>query len=405
MQKSIYCGSFDCFHKGHANIVRRALNMFDGVTILVANNPSKKYTFTAEERVRIIKHTIEDDNITVDILPNSQLISDYAKSKGINTILKGIRDIKDVEYERMLHEITVAQEHGIDTCVLFANPVDAKISSSAVRELIKFNADVRDYVPLYTKQLLEAKVNKQYIIGVTGTIGSGKSYITKLLVNSKDLGERSVYGDITQRPINIDMDIIASELTYSDKYTWQNNHEVMELRNKIQHLLIGAAAESFPNIVKDTFASRIFKDDDFNRKVQQLYKPVMIREIRKRIAGKTGLILLNGALLIDCDMQYLCNNNVIVVDAQNSTLETRLLERYKSIDEVHCRLNSQLLNYQKINILKEYIDIDKHGKCVIIHNEAGYPVYDLPTEKEKQSALYSHLYDTRFLDTFNLLDI
>ena len=168
MKSCIYAGSFDCFHNGHANIVKRALKAFDQVRILVANNPKKKYLFNINERLNIIHHYFNDTRIVVDILSDTSLVSDYAREKGVQSILKGIRNIQDTEYEKMLHEITVSQENGIDTFVLFSDPKDQKISSSSVKELIKFNADVRDYVPLYTKQMLEIAQNGQYIMGVTG---------------------------------------------------------------------------------------------------------------------------------------------------------------------------------------------------------------------------------------------
>jgi len=402
MKSCIYAGSFDCFHKGHSNIVNRALKMFDRVIILVANNPAKKYTFTIDERIAIINSTIphndtsESNSIEVDVLPNNQLVSDYARSKGISTILKGIRNISDNEYERMLHEVTVAQENGVDTCVLFSNPTDAKLSSSAAKELIKYNGDVRDYVSLFAKQQLEIKINQQYIIGVTGTIGCGKSYITQLLID--------VYSNQNQLSItHIDMDKIAYDLTYGDTYNWQNNNEVMEMRTEVQRMLGYKDPHSFPTIVKSKLQEAVFNDKRFNRDLQNLYKPVMIREIRRQISGKTGMIILNGALLIDCDMQYLCNNNVIVVDTSTSELNQRLLERYKNQAEVDRRLNSQSNNSSKIRELVTAIQLTGHGKLMIIKNEKGQPIYDLQSKLGKETELFNILRGDGFYQAIGLL--
>lgn len=403
MKSCIYAGSFDCFHKGHSNIVNRALKMFDRVIILVANNPAKKYTFTIDERIAIINSTIphndtsESNSIEVDVLPNNQLVSDYARSKGISTILKGIRNISDNEYERMLHEVTVAQENGVDTCVLFSNPTDAKLSSSAAKELIKYNGDVRDYVSLFAKQQLEIKINQQYIIGVTGTIGCGKSYITQLLLDA--------YVDQTQIKVtHIDMDMIAYDLTYSNKYNWQNNNEVMEMRTEVQRMLGYKDPHSFPTIVKSKLQEAVFNDKHFNSDLQNLYKPVMIREIRRQISGKTGMIILNGALLIDCNMQYLCNNNVIVVDTSTEELHNRLFERYKDVKDVVKRMDSQLSNNSKIGNLQNSIVNDNYGKMVIIKNEKGNPIYDLQNRDAKQLELLSILRSEGFFDAigFNI---
>jgi pantetheine-phosphate adenylyltransferase len=165
MSTCIYPGSFDAFHNGHANIVLRARNAFAKVVVLVADNPKKNYTFNTSQRIAIIESYFANQNITVDVLPHNSLVGDYAKENGIDTIIKGIRNIQDTEYEKLLHEVSISQEHGVDTFVLFSKPEDQKISSSGVKELIKYNADVRDYVNLYTKQNLEIKLNEQYIVG------------------------------------------------------------------------------------------------------------------------------------------------------------------------------------------------------------------------------------------------
>jgi pantetheine-phosphate adenylyltransferase len=387
MKSCIYAGSFDCFHNGHANIVNRALKAFDHVYILVANNPNKKYLFNIDERIKIIhKMFANNDSVSVHILPDTSLVSDFAREHGITSVLKGIRNIQDTEYEKMLHEVTVSQENGIDTFVLFSDPKDQKISSSAVKELIKYNADVRDYVPLYTKQMLEIRQNKQYIVGLTGGIGCGKSYIANLL---------SKFGVSSGVPVtNVDFDVISNEITYSDKYSWQNNHEVMELRSTVQKMLMGNDADQFPSIVKSRLAERVFNDPKFNATLLELYKPVMIREMRKKIAGKSGLILLNGALLVDGDMTYLCNNNVIIVDSSKETVLARLKSRGYSPEESVKRINSQMSNDARKAFMILAMVKDNNGALHVINNDVGDPVHDSPTDEAKSIELNEKLKDS-----------
>jgi pantetheine-phosphate adenylyltransferase len=388
MKSCIYAGSFDCFHNGHANIVKRALKAFDKVYVLVANNPKKKYLFNVSQRINIIKNTVKDSRVVVDVLPDTSLVSDYAIEKGISCILKGIRNIQDTEYEKMLHEVTVSQEHGIDTFVLFSDPKDQKISSSAVKELTKFNANVTDYVPLYTKQLLEMVQNGQHIIGVTGVIGSGKSFISNLLT-SEDF-ELNGY-----RTTHVDLDAIANNLTYGNGYS--KNEEVMELRSKVVDMVNIPYNESgySPDELKKRLKERVFSDATFNSKLTALYKPVMIREIRKQIANKSGLIILNGALLVDTNMHYLCNNNVIVVNADMNDIKKRLMSRGHDETEINRRLNAQLSFEDKVNVLKNDI-LENGGSMSIVDNKTGNPVYDLPDLQSKSIGLYQSLSNAPF---------
>ena len=398
MKSCIYAGSFDCFHNGHANIVKRALKAFDQVRILVANNPKKKYLFNINERLNIIHHYFNDTRIVVDILSDTSLVSDYAREKGVQSILKGIRNIQDTEYEKMLHEITVSQENGIDTFVLFSDPKDQKISSSSVKELIKFNADVRDYVPLYTKQMLEIAQNGQYIMGVTGGIGSGKSFITNLM-------SHNIFQINGLSTINVDLDVISNNITYSTAY--DSNQEVIYLRSKVFELLglhyplYGTHVHD--SLLKEKLKNRVFSDAEFNAQLGILYRPVMIREIRKQIAGKSGLIILNGALLVDADMHYLCNNNVVVVSSSDFEVNERLMHRYNDQAEVNRRINAQLSSIEKLGVLNQSIKSDGHGTSVLLENCKGDSIVDLIDPDDKSKSLYEYLSYAGFWSALKLI--
>jgi pantetheine-phosphate adenylyltransferase len=356
------------------------LKAFDKVYVVVANNSKKKYLFTVQERIEIILKTIDNPNVIVEELPVGRLVGDYAKEKGACSIIKGIRNLQDMEYERMLHEITVSQESGVDTFVMFSDPKDQKISSSAIKELISYNADVRDYIPLFTKQMVEIKQNHQHIIGLTGSIACGKSYIAKLMSNC----------------VEVDMDKISNDITYGNCY---DNEEILQLRKKIMEML--NITEYTPEIVKPLLKEKILHDYKFNTDLQDLYKPMMIREIRKQISGKVGLIVLNGALLIDADMQYLCNNNIILVDARQRTVVERLDARYGTKENPHPkdvlhRIYAQFSNNIKLDILNTHIESDNHGICVIIKNEKGNPIFDLEKESDKTIELIRLLKEANF---------
>ena len=383
MKKSIYAGSFDPFHYGHKRIVERAARMFDEVVVAVVDNPAKKCLFTPEQRSEMVtKDLAHLKNVLVTICPPHTLLCDYALQLGATTIIKGIRNLQDTEYEKMLHEITVSQEVGIDTCVLFAAPQDQKISSGAVKELVKYNADVKDYVSLYTKQLLELKLNNQRIVGLTGMIGSGKSYIAKLL--TKAFG----YGFGGRTLIHIDVDKIVRDLTYGPN---PNNAAVEELREQFSDM-IGLPLYADGKANTKPIADALFKDKATNLSVARLYLPHVVREIRRQMAGKEGDIIIDWALLIDFDLTHLCNNNVLVVRCSVEEIKARLLARYRNdYTAAMLRYDAQMPQASKIANLSHTVIADKYGQIVCIDNDKTSLASFTLSEAQKIDEATKHL--------------
>ena len=145
MKTGIFVGSFDPFTIGHDDIVRRALPLFDRLVIGVGVNERKQCMLTAEERVARIRRLYADEpNISVEAY--ADLTVDLAKRVGASFIVKGVRSVKDFEYEREQAEIN-RQLTGIETILLYADATKASISSSVVRELAHFGKDVSGFLP------------------------------------------------------------------------------------------------------------------------------------------------------------------------------------------------------------------------------------------------------------------
>ena len=103
---ALFAGSFDPFTMGHHRIVQRALNMFDTVVVAVGHNMGKDTMFPTEKRVADIRALYKDDN-RVQVLAYSGLTVDFAKSIGAACLLRGVRSVKDFEYERDLADINL----------------------------------------------------------------------------------------------------------------------------------------------------------------------------------------------------------------------------------------------------------------------------------------------------------
>ena len=142
----VFAGSFDPFTIGHKDIVDRALeSVADEVIVAIGINYEKKYMFSLEERLQAIQKVYENEP-RVRVESYEGLTTDFAKSVGASFLLRGVRSIKDFEFERDMAEIN-KRLTGIETILLFTYPELACVSSSVVRELITYNKNVKDLLP------------------------------------------------------------------------------------------------------------------------------------------------------------------------------------------------------------------------------------------------------------------
>lgn len=147
MKKAVYPGSFDPVTYGHIDIIKRAADMFDELTVSVLNNKGKTPLFSVEERVKILKEATKDiSNVKVDSF--SGLLIDYAKEKEVPVIVRGLRAITDFEYELQIAQTNrVLSEGKVDTIFLTTNLEYAYLSSSSVKEIASFGGDISRCVP------------------------------------------------------------------------------------------------------------------------------------------------------------------------------------------------------------------------------------------------------------------
>ena len=143
--KALFAGSFDPFTIGHQSIVARVLPLFDKIVIGVGVNERKKYMYSAEVRVKEIAE-LYADNPKVEVRAFNDLAVDFAHREGAWFFVKGVRSVKDFEYEREQADIN-RMMGGIETLLVFAEPQHASVSSSLVRELIHFGKNAEMFLP------------------------------------------------------------------------------------------------------------------------------------------------------------------------------------------------------------------------------------------------------------------
>ena len=141
----IFTGSFDPFTVGHDDILRRALPLFSRIVIGVGVNERKQYMQSADERCAAIRRIYEGEE-KIEVKAYSDLTVDFARREGAAYIIKGVRSVKDFEYEREQADIN-RQLSGVETILLYSDPRYSSVSSSMVRELIHFGQGVSRYLP------------------------------------------------------------------------------------------------------------------------------------------------------------------------------------------------------------------------------------------------------------------
>ncbi len=142
---ALFAGTFDPFTLGHHRIVQRALPLFSRVVVAVGRNSGKQALFNVEQRLQAISSLYADEP-RIEVVAYDGLTVDFAKSVAADCLLRGVRSVKDFEYERELADIN-RQISGIETLLLISEPQYSAISSSVVRELMHYGKDVSNMLP------------------------------------------------------------------------------------------------------------------------------------------------------------------------------------------------------------------------------------------------------------------
>lgn len=153
---AIYPGTFDPITYGHLDVIQRASELFDIVVVSVLVNAAKTPLFTKEERIEMIRESVQGiHNVEVDEFDG--LLIDYAKQKGAIAIIRGLRAVSDFEYEFQMALMNRKISDGITTVFLMPHEKYTYLNSSIVRELARLKANVSDFVPPCVVKKLQEK--------------------------------------------------------------------------------------------------------------------------------------------------------------------------------------------------------------------------------------------------------
>lgn len=148
---AVFPGSFDPVTAGHEDVIRRGALIFDNVIVALAQNSTKSYMFSQEQRMNWLDQTFSDiDNI--ETRSYEGLTIEYAKTVGARFLLRGVRNNRDFEYEKTIAQMNRSMNPELETVILFTDPAFAAINSTIVREILKNKGDVKQFLPSAIRQ-------------------------------------------------------------------------------------------------------------------------------------------------------------------------------------------------------------------------------------------------------------
>ena len=158
IRKAVYPGSFDPVSYGHMDIIRRSAEMVDELTVGVLRNQAKNALFSTQERVKMLQIVTKDiPNVRVETFEG--LSVDFARSRGAEFIVRGLRAITDFEYELQMAQTNRIMAPDIDTIFLTTNLEFAYLSSTTVKEVASYGGDIARFVPPEVAREVRSKLD------------------------------------------------------------------------------------------------------------------------------------------------------------------------------------------------------------------------------------------------------
>ena len=159
MTIAVYPGSFDPITNGHIDIAYRAAKLFDKLIIAVAEKKSAKQLFALEERLLFIEDIFSNNN-DIEVVPFKNLVTDLAREKSANIIVRGVRTVLDFDYEFKMAVMNKKLHEDIETVFFNSTENFSYISSSLVREIAELGGDVSSFVPKSIELVLKEKFSQ-----------------------------------------------------------------------------------------------------------------------------------------------------------------------------------------------------------------------------------------------------
>ena len=143
---AVFPGTFDPITKGHEDLVLRAVPLFDKIIVAVGTNSAKQHLYDLDKRMNWIKEVFKNE-AKISVESYEGLTVDFCKKKNAQFIIRGLRNANDFEYEKAISQMNLAMNNSIETIFLITSPSYSAISSTIVRDIIKFGGDASQFLP------------------------------------------------------------------------------------------------------------------------------------------------------------------------------------------------------------------------------------------------------------------
>ncbi len=154
-RRAIYPGSFDPVTFGHLDVISRAAHLFESVIVAVATGEGKKPLFSVTDRIQMLKESTADDP-AIEVVPLKGLLVDFARDRGIFTVIRGLRAVSDFEFEFQMALMNRKLESRLETVFLTPKEDYTYLSSRIVKEVARLGGDVSPFVPAPATRMLKA---------------------------------------------------------------------------------------------------------------------------------------------------------------------------------------------------------------------------------------------------------
>lgn len=326
-RRGLFPLSADPVTYGHLDLIARALGECDELIVLVCQNDTKRgsYLFGLNERVAMMEKAIKLAGFQkISVRKHEGLLVDAFLREGCDVIVRGIRDERDCEEEHRQMRYHDLIYPGIQDKVLFLEASEGfkDVSSSLVKAFVSHGIEVTNFVPVFVKALLEERITRQWKIGITGQMASGKTWVTNRLTDELKMRGYDAH------PIFFDQLV-------RDFYA-EASQGAQLVRERFAALLgEDVLTADRCDVQRPILFSRLFDPatpDAIKEEVRELTAPHVLRLYREALRGARGIVLIEWAQLAEMGMGPFVNHRALLVES--SDRETFVRERKLTSEQV-----------------------------------------------------------------------
>ncbi|MFH0748491.1 MAG: dephospho-CoA kinase [Candidatus Bathyarchaeota archaeon] len=364
MKRYVVPNSFDPIQNGHLALLKEIKEVFGNdseIIVAVEEDGEKNPVFSVKERMKMIKKTIsahpELQNVKVESFTGSQAGFAYENAAGL---IRGVKD-QDLGYDENSLETMECDELGVRLIPIEVDSNMAGIRSEYITKYQKAQMSIERIVHPYVKQCVEARISGQYILGITGSSGVGKTTICKEL---QGIGrERGI-------PVyHFNMDDVTHKI-YDGTYP-EPRYEI--IRDEIGKEFGEHVRNPDGTINRKRLGETVFTDSEKMDLLNDIMGTPIMERLRREIYRKKGIIIIECALAAEFDLVGLTNNNIILVYTNDESQERRMKERGFDAGQIKRRLESQYTTELKITAIQNKISEYNYGKIYPIDNSDDKP--------------------------------